>query len=73
MISPSVNSVDAAKGVVNITHEPMPAIGWPTMTMDMPVTKRVDLSTVKTGDKVDFKVKLGRDKQYRVTEIEAAK
>ena len=68
-----INSVDAEKGMINITHEPMPEIGWPTMTMDMPVTKRVDLGAVKPGDKVDFKVKLGRDKQYRVTEIEAAK
>lgn len=68
-----INSVDAEKGVVNITHEPMPEIGWPTMTMDMPVTKRVDLGAAKPGDKVDFKVKLSRDKQYRVTEIEVAK
>lgn len=68
-----INSVDAEKGTINITHEPMPEIGWPTMTMDMPVTKRVDLGAVKPGDKVDFKVKLGRDKQYRVMEMKAAK
>lgn len=68
-----INSVDAEKGMINITHEPMPELGWPTMTMDMPVTKRVDLGAVKAGDKVDFKVKLGRDKQYRVTEMEASK
>lgn len=68
-----INSVDAEKGTINITHEPMPELGWPTMTMDMPVTKRVDLGSVKAGDKVDFKVKLGRDKQYRVTEMEASK
>lgn len=68
-----INSVDAEKGTINITHEPMPKLGWPTMTMDMPVTKRVDLGSVKAGDKVDFKVKLGRDKQYRVTEMEASK
>lgn len=68
-----INSVDAEKGTINITHEPMPELGWPTMTMDMPVTKRVDLGSVKAGDKVDFKVKLGRDKQYRVTEMETSK
>ncbi|MCH9807661.1 MAG: copper-binding protein [Alphaproteobacteria bacterium] len=68
-----INSVDADKGMINLTHEPMPDLGWPTMTMDLPVTKRVDLGSVKAGDKVDFKVKLGRDKQYRVTDMEAAK
>lgn len=68
-----INSVDAEKGMINITHEPMPELGWPTMTMDMPVTKHVDLGVVKSGDKVDFKVKLGRDKQYRVIEMVPAK
>ena len=41
------------------------------MTMDLAVTQRVDLSTIKPGSNVKFKVKLGRDKQYRITEIEA--
>lgn len=68
-----VNSVDAEKGVLNITHEPMPALGWPTMTMDLAATRQVDLSKVKPGEKVDFTLKLGRDKQYRVIEIGPAK
>ncbi|MBU1212988.1 MAG: copper-binding protein [Alphaproteobacteria bacterium] len=68
-----INSVDADKGTVNITHEPMPELGWPTMTMDLPVTKKVDLGGIKAGEKVDFRIKLGRDKQYRVIEMKAAK
>jgi Cu(I)/Ag(I) efflux system periplasmic protein CusF len=68
-----LNSIDVEKGQINITHEPMPELGWPTMTMDMPVTRRVDLGALKPGDKVDFKVKLGRDKQYRVIEISPQK
>ncbi len=67
-----INSVDADNATINITHEPMPEIGWPTMTMDLPVTKHVDLSTVKTGDKVDFTVKLGRDGKYRVMDMQPA-
>ncbi len=39
------------------------------MTMDLLVTKRVDLTPIKAGDKVDFKLKLGRDKTYRIIEI----
>ena len=67
-----VHSLDADKRIVNLTHEPMPELGWPTMTMDLAVTKRVDLSGVKAGDKIKFEVKLGRDKKYRITDLEKA-
>ena len=65
-----INSVDAEGGKVNVTHEPVKELGWPTMTMDLGVTKSVDLSALKPGSNVKFKLKLGRDKQYRITEIE---
>lgn len=68
-----LNSVDTDKGVVNLTHEPMPELGWPKMTMDLPVTRHVDLGGAKPGDRIEFKLKLGRDKQYRVIEMAPAK
>ena len=64
-----VNTIDADQKKINITHEPMPSLNWPKMTMELPVTKRVDLGGVKVGDKVDFTLKLGRDKQYRVIDM----
>ena len=64
-----INSIDVEGGKINVTHEPIAAIGWPKMTMDLPVTKRVDLASVKPGSNVKIKLKLGRDKQYRVVEI----
>ena len=64
-----VNTIDADKKKIHITHEPMPSLNWPKMTMELPVTKRVDLGGVKVGDKVDFTLKLGRDKQYRVIDM----
>ncbi len=67
-----INSVDADKRSVNVTHEPVEALGWPKMTMDLPVTRRVDLSAVKTGAKVRFKLKQGRDKQFRIISVENA-
>ena len=36
----------------------------------MPVTRRVDLSAVKTGMPVNIKLKQGRDKRFRVMAIE---
>lgn len=68
-----INAVDMDKKQVNLTHEPMPALGWPSMTMDLPVTSKVDLGSVKAGDNVAFKLKLGRDKTYRVIEMAPAK
>jgi Cu(I)/Ag(I) efflux system protein CusF len=65
-----INSVDAEKGMINVTHEPVEALGWPKMTMDLPVTRRVDLSTVEAGSNVKFKLKQGQDKQFRVIDIE---
>lgn len=64
-----INSVSVDKRMVNITHEPITAINWPKMTMDLPVTKHVDLDVVKVGSEVDFMLKLGMDKQYRITKI----
>ena len=64
-----INSVDVDARSVNLTHEPMPEFGWPEMTMDLPVTRKVDLSTTKPGDQVKFTIKLGRDKKYRVIEL----
>jgi len=66
-----VNSVDADEGVVNITHGPIPALSWPEMTMDLPVAKGVDLGSVQPGDEVRFRVVLGSDQVYRITEIGA--
>ncbi|MBK1722931.1 copper-binding protein [Thiocystis violacea] len=64
-----INSVDAEGGSVNITHEPIPALSWPAMTMDLPVTDAVDLSGVSAGDRVDFAIILGSDNVYRITEL----
>jgi len=67
-----IDKIDEAGGQVTVTHEPMPDVGWPKMTMDLPVTRRVDLSAIKPGAPINFKIKLGRDKKYRITEITPA-
>jgi Cu(I)/Ag(I) efflux system protein CusF len=67
-----IKSVDAQNASVNITHDPIPALQWPAMTMDLPVAEQVDLSGVKAGDTVDFTILLGSDNVYRVTEMAPA-
>lgn len=51
-----VNAVDAAKRSVNVTHQPIKALGWPSMTMDFPVAPSVDLKGLKAGDKIGFQL-----------------
>lgn len=68
-----IHKIDADKRVINLTHEPMPELGWPTMTMDLPATKHIDISSFKAGDRVQFNLKLGRDKKYRIMKMETMK
>ncbi|MES9992245.1 MAG: copper-binding protein [Candidatus Thiodiazotropha sp.] len=68
-----LHKIDTDKRIINLTHGPIPELKWMGMTMDLPVTKRVDLSTFKENDKVNFTVKKGRDKQFRITAMELEK
>lgn len=64
-----INSVDAEKHTVNITHDPIKALGWPKMKMEFPVEQGVDLSGVQAGDAVTFTLKtVGKD-DYAISNI----
>jgi Cu/Ag efflux protein CusF len=52
----TINSVDPAQHKVNLSHQPIPDIGWPAMTMDFPVAASVDLKAIKPGTRVNFKI-----------------
>ena len=43
---------------VTLSHEPVPAIGWPAMTMAFKAASAIT-DTAKVGDKVDFDVPVG--------------
>ncbi|MEW8525566.1 MAG: copper-binding protein [Candidatus Thiodiazotropha endolucinida] len=68
-----LHKIDRENKIVNLTHQPIPELNWMGMTMDLPVTRRVDLSEFKPDDKVNFTVKKGRDKQFRITTMELDK
>lgn len=65
----TVNAVDAAKRTVNVTHAPIPAIGWPAMTMDFAVAQGVDLAPLKAGDAIAFTLSRGADGIYLIDGI----
>ncbi len=68
-----VNSVDATKHVVNLTHGPIATLGWPGMTMDFGVAPSIDLGTVKAGDSVAFTVVKSANGAWVVDSIKPAR
>ncbi len=67
-----VNSVDTAQKRVNLSHGPIPAIGWPAMTMDFTVLPSVDLSAVKPGSRIDATLRKGKNNSYEIESIRPA-
>lgn len=65
----TINSVDAAGRKVNVTHGPIPQIGWPGMTMDLAVSDRVDLKGVRPGDRIEMTLKQGADGIYLIDSL----
>ncbi|TAM11874.1 MAG: copper-binding protein [Nevskiaceae bacterium] len=49
-----VNSIDVAGHKVNITHEAIESLDWPSMTMDFQVPDDATLKGIKAGETVDF-------------------
>ena len=52
-----VVDVDAKIGHVTLNHEPIKALGWPSMTMGFKVKDGKQLSKLKAGDEVEFDLK----------------
>ena len=67
-----VNKIDADQRRINVTHEPILAIGWPSMTMDFPVTQSVDLSRIKPGSRVNFTLEKGKTGLYEIESVQSA-
>ena len=64
----TVTAVNAANRKVTLDHPPIPDIDWPAMKMEFPVAPSVDLSKVKTGDRVRFTLS-GSGNSYTVQSI----
>jgi Cu/Ag efflux protein CusF len=67
-----VNSVDPAARKVNMTHDPIPAIGWPAMTMDFQVAPSADLRAAAPGARVNFQMQQGQGGMYVIQSISPA-
>lgn len=60
-----VNSI--GDGTANVSHDPIPEIGWPAMTMDLPLLEGAQISDDLTpGDSVILMLVKGDDGMYAI-------
>jgi hypothetical protein len=50
----TINSVDPTQHKINLSHQAIPDIGWPAMTMEFPVAASVDLKNHQAWHARDF-------------------
>ena len=67
----TVTNIDAAKGSVELDHEPIPSMKWPRMTMEFMVEDKAALAKLKKGDAVEFEMraKPDNDGNYVISRI----
>ena len=68
-----VNSVDIKGAKVNLSHEAIPSLHWPKMTMSFKVSDKQDLAMLKPGQHVNFELSEKTPGLYVITKITPAK
>ncbi|PCJ96375.1 MAG: hypothetical protein COA45_11265 [Zetaproteobacteria bacterium] len=64
-----VQKIIISERKINITHDPIPELNWPEMTMDLDVVDTVDIKSLVPREMIKFKIELGEDKVYRIIKI----
>lgn len=52
-----VTEIDASQAMITLKHEPIPALGWPTMVMPFRLTPPSLLAGLKVGQTVAFETR----------------
>lgn len=68
----TVTVVNAAQHRVGMQHDPIPAIGWPAMSMEFAVAPSVNLQGLQPGSRVNFSIEKGPDGMYVIQSIQPA-
>ena len=68
----TVNAVDAAKRTVNVSHGPIPALGWPSMRMELEVGPAVNLQALQPGMRIDFTIEHAEGDRYIIQSVRPA-
>lgn len=64
-----INSVDPESRIVNISHQEVPELDWPSMTMDMSVADDVELMGIPVPSEIHFGIGQLASGEYVVTVI----
>lgn len=64
-----INKIDNKRSTVNMTHEAIPSLNWPAMTMSFKVTDKPAIKTLKVGEKVNFELSEQAKGQYAISKI----
>jgi len=70
--SGSISELATSEGKIKIAHEPIDALGWPSMNMFFDVKEGVSLAPFKVDDKVRFELEKGAS-GYTITSINKIK
>jgi Cu(I)/Ag(I) efflux system protein CusF len=63
-----VDEINAAKGIVTISHQPIKSLGWPAMTMDFIVKDKKTLAKLSKGKKITFSF-IEKHGDYLITKV----
>ncbi len=64
-----VDQVMPAMGMVKLTHDPIPELDWPQMTMDFPLAEGLSTSDFKPGETVHFMLWVGDNYDFRIESL----
>ncbi len=64
-----VDQVMPAMGMVKLTHDPIPALDWPKMTMDFPLAEGLSTGDFTPGQTVHFMLWVGDNYEYRIESL----
>ena len=60
----TINSI--IDGTVNVSHGPIPEIGWPSMTMDLNLLEGAEVGAVEPGDEAIMTLEKGDDGMFAI-------
>ena len=72
MAEGTLNSIDPATGMVNISHGPIASASWPAMTMSFKLADPAEAEGLTPGQRVEFHFTIESGMSATVTEISPA-
>lgn len=64
-----INEINPNKTTLNITHDPIPSLKWPGMTMDFSVKDPAVLKSLKPSDEINFELTESEKGDYTIVNI----